>query len=125
MSNAVRHKRLTRLGLSYGLECMRFGEGLAFTYRKSWAFIGRAWWLVPVPVLPSLLFSLAEIHALVPQQYLESAGYLVLVLGSVLAVASTYWVMRFLALGESVSGIEMMTSVPPALVPVLRPKRRV
>jgi len=82
---------------------MRFGEGLAFTYRESWAFIRKAWWLVPVPIIPILLFSLAEIHELVPLENLEMAGYLVTAIDAAFQTASTYWVMRFLALERSVS----------------------
>lgn len=81
---------------------MGISDGLAFTYRKTWAFLRKAWWLVPFPVLPTLIYDLAVLHSMVPQEQLTSANSLSIVLGNILAVASTYWAIRFIALDESV-----------------------
>jgi hypothetical protein len=81
---------------------MRFGEGFTFTYTKSLAFMRKAWWLAPVPIIPILTYSMATIHKVLPEDHSAAAYYPVLMLDQILWVASTYWVMGFLTLDEDV-----------------------
>lgn len=82
---------------------MSFRGGLAFTFTESWAFIRKAWWLVPIPIIPYLIFSLAGHYSFVPAQSATAGANLTLGLAGILEIASVYWTMRFLALDQSVA----------------------
>lgn len=80
-----------------------FGTSIDLCVRYTAAFVRRAWWLVPVPAIPDLVFDLAQIHGLFPQQNYPQVRLSQLAISSFIGVMATYWSIRFLVLGQSVS----------------------
>lgn len=58
---------------------------------------------MPVPAIPDLVCDLVRIHGLFPQQNYSQVRLSQLAVSSFIGVMATYWSIRFLVLGQSVS----------------------
>lgn len=74
-----------------------------FIVSESGAFIQKMWWLVPAPIASGLLYDLSWSFDLLQPTTSELAYTTSTILDSTLLAASTYWTIRFLALGHDVN----------------------
>jgi hypothetical protein len=81
---------------------MGFGQGLAFIFNESWAFVRKAWWLALLPsIVPFLSYSAAS--PFLSESHQEAALWSMLVLRAMLQTMGLYWVLRFLALAHDLA----------------------